>query len=317
VVQLLTIPTVHFDKAFFYVGNKIVQLYVIYKHTSPSGKSYIGQTKHYDKRSMEHRTTKGCRYFAKAIKKYGWNNFTHDILATGLTIKAANHFEQFYIKHFNSLSPNGYNLNTGGKNFVVSEQTRLNMCNAQKGRVITEEMKIRISKTLTGRKIPRDIVEKTAAKLRGRKRTKELVELLKSFHIGKKRSPETCRKISEASKLRDPSTRKKTEEQRLAQSERQKGRKSTEETKQRISENHKGMSGLKHKQETKDKMSHAAKGRKKSEEECKKQSERLKGKPFPLFSKEVFIKRNVKCATTFARKKGVQFSELPEDYFLK
>ena len=24
--------------------------YVIYKHTSPSGKSYIGQTKHYDTR---------------------------------------------------------------------------------------------------------------------------------------------------------------------------------------------------------------------------------------------------------------------------
>lgn len=55
---------------------------VIYMHTSPSGKHYIGQTK--QKINNRFRSDgsgyKQCRVFYNAIKKYGWNNFKHEIL---------------------------------------------------------------------------------------------------------------------------------------------------------------------------------------------------------------------------------------------
>jgi predicted GIY-YIG superfamily endonuclease len=45
--------------------------YLIYKHTSPSSKSYIGQTKQYKRRCYEHQYYNGCIAFKNAIKKYG------------------------------------------------------------------------------------------------------------------------------------------------------------------------------------------------------------------------------------------------------
>ena len=69
--------------------------YTVYKHTSPSGKVYIGITK----RKPEYRWNKGKGYrkdqllFYRAIKKYGWDNFTHEILYTGLSEKDAKNIE--------------------------------------------------------------------------------------------------------------------------------------------------------------------------------------------------------------------------------
>lgn len=55
--------------------------YIVYRHTSPSGKVYIGITS----RQPEQRWLNGNGYkdspkFYNAIKKYGWDNFNHEIL---------------------------------------------------------------------------------------------------------------------------------------------------------------------------------------------------------------------------------------------
>ena len=55
----------------------------IYKHTSPSEKSYIGQTLV----ALKARWDSGHGYssntiFGKAIKKYGWKNFRSEVLHT-------------------------------------------------------------------------------------------------------------------------------------------------------------------------------------------------------------------------------------------
>ena len=61
--------------------------YIVYKHTSPSGKVYIGITG----RTVKERWGKNgngykyCPYFYRAIKKYGWDNIKHEILYEGLT----------------------------------------------------------------------------------------------------------------------------------------------------------------------------------------------------------------------------------------
>jgi hypothetical protein len=98
--------------------------YLVYKHTSPSGKAYIGQTKNYSKRCLQHRQPQSkCLAFAEAIKKYGWDNFHHEILIDGLSLDDANTWEELLIAEHNTISPNGYNLATGGGNSKPSLET--------------------------------------------------------------------------------------------------------------------------------------------------------------------------------------------------
>lgn len=87
----------------------------IYKYTSPSGKSYIGQTIYslYDRAGLNGRCYKNCTVFYAAIQKYGFENFDVEILdqvpKSDLTDK-----ESYYIKKYNTLLPNGYNYHEKG-----------------------------------------------------------------------------------------------------------------------------------------------------------------------------------------------------------
>ena len=54
-------------------------------------------------------------HFWRAIEKYGWDNFKHEILEYDLTIDEANELEQYYISYYNSFNANhGYNKTRGG-----------------------------------------------------------------------------------------------------------------------------------------------------------------------------------------------------------
>ena len=97
--------------------------YLIYKYTSPSGKSYIGQTCDLISRKQQHKKSKYCRAFHNAITKYGFENFIEEILEENLTLEEANIFEELYITEHNTLSPNGYNLQSGGNNKQFSKET--------------------------------------------------------------------------------------------------------------------------------------------------------------------------------------------------
>lgn len=121
--------------------------YCVYKHTNKiNGKIYIGQTK----QNPETRWQSGygyreCSRFYNAIKKYGWENFEHEILKSDLTLEEANYFEKYYIKFYNSLSPNGYNLTEGGENYHVSEESRKKRSSSAKGRKLSEDTKKKLS----------------------------------------------------------------------------------------------------------------------------------------------------------------------------
>ena len=108
-------------------------IYLIYKHTSPSGKSYIGITNNYQRRCNEHKSNKGCCVaFNNAIQKYGWDYFTHEILHEGLTLHEANQMEISLISSHNTLYPNGYNLREGGSLCSFSDETKEKMSNVRK-----------------------------------------------------------------------------------------------------------------------------------------------------------------------------------------
>lgn len=88
----------------------------IYKYTSPSNLSYIGQTitsPHLRaKVSSSGIGYKKCSIFWKAIQKYGWNNFTFEILEE-VKVEKLNEREEFYINKYNTVTPHGYNLTFG------------------------------------------------------------------------------------------------------------------------------------------------------------------------------------------------------------
>lgn len=112
----------------------------IYKITnSLNEKVYVGQTT----TSLKKRFHGHCYDDAKnpinlAIKKYGKDNFKIELLEEVLT-KDLDSKEQFYIKTLNTLSPNGYNLRTGGHT----------------GYKFTDEVKLKISKSKMGKKTKR------------------------------------------------------------------------------------------------------------------------------------------------------------------
>ena len=108
--------------------------HLVYKHTSPSGKCYIGITDNYKRRCKQHQANNNyCRLFALAIKKYGWDNFTHEILEENLTLEEANNKEAEYITKYNSMSPNGYNLKAGGNLNILSEETKKKLRGQHRG----------------------------------------------------------------------------------------------------------------------------------------------------------------------------------------
>lgn len=107
--------------------------YIIYRHKTPNGKVYIGQTK---KAPHDRWKANGLGYtchehgfFWKAIRKYGWENIRHEILAEGLSKEDADRLEKFFIALYQSDQREyGYNATSGGTSgYVYSEQSKRNI----------------------------------------------------------------------------------------------------------------------------------------------------------------------------------------------
>lgn len=89
---------------------------------------------------------KNCVYFYYAIQKYGWDNFEHLILNDNLTQEEAKQLESYYIKLYNTLSPNGYNLTLGGDYpHILAPETKEKMRQSHLGKQCSEQTKINMS----------------------------------------------------------------------------------------------------------------------------------------------------------------------------
>lgn len=92
---------------------------LIYKATV-NRKSYIGKTiNSFNIRLSHHKSCvnkkKSKIYFHCSIRKYGWDKVKWEILEDDITdFEYLKKREQFYIKKYNTLAPNGYNLTIGG-----------------------------------------------------------------------------------------------------------------------------------------------------------------------------------------------------------
>lgn len=87
---------------------------VIYKATNKiNGHSYIGQTTNFQRRKMEHLSCKCASVFAKALKKYGKENFIWEILEE-CNNNELDEREIYWISYYNTYY-NGYNSTQGGQ----------------------------------------------------------------------------------------------------------------------------------------------------------------------------------------------------------
>lgn len=124
---------------------------VVYKHTcNITNQVYIGQTNNITLR-WKPSAYKNSIKFYNAIQKYGWNNFTHEILEDHLTLSEANQKESYYIALYDSVN-NGYNLNYGGDSKLASTETKEKMSKTRKGVPHSYEHRQAISKALQGYK---------------------------------------------------------------------------------------------------------------------------------------------------------------------
>lgn len=157
----------------------------IYKLTAPNGKVYIGQTIDFKRRMSEYRKPSSAKYQGKlknSIKKYGFNNFSVEILFEGYcTIDFLNSLEIYYIKKFDSIEQ-GLNIQYGGINGLHSEETKIKMsisakklCSNKdytlnrnshwKGRKHSKEAKLKMSKSKKGRVMSPEWLKKISISL--------------------------------------------------------------------------------------------------------------------------------------------------------
>ena len=95
-----------------------MKTWTVYKHVSPSGKVYVGISSNIDRRWAAH----GLYYchketiFSKAILKYGWENFEHIVISSGLTKEEACSKEKELIAYYKELGIS-YNITDGGEGY--------------------------------------------------------------------------------------------------------------------------------------------------------------------------------------------------------
>lgn len=158
--------------------------WILYRHTSPSGKVYIGITSQYNVKLRWCRGSsyKGCPYFYNAIIKYGWDNIRHEVLFSDLEECRAKELEIGLIRHYKNLGIS-YNITNGGDGILgvpCSEENKQKMRKARKGIVPWNAINASIKANKGKKRGPRnrDIVEKirTARLSNGKKCTKEMVQ---------------------------------------------------------------------------------------------------------------------------------------------
>lgn len=88
-----------------------------------NNKKYIGRTNNIHRRMIQHKndscnSTCSNKYntpLAQAIRKYGWENFTWEILDQNENADIINQLEIDYIQKYNTYGENGYNASSGGE----------------------------------------------------------------------------------------------------------------------------------------------------------------------------------------------------------
>ena len=135
--------------------------FTVYIHTSPYNKKYVGMTcQSLDARWGKH----GDGYinnqcFWNDIQKYGWDNFQHDIVASGLNYLDACKLEEYFIAYYKSYDINhGYNMTMGGQRNILNDIVRSKLSYIQSHR--PQEFRDKLSQSLMGHAVSDETKQK-------------------------------------------------------------------------------------------------------------------------------------------------------------
>lgn len=188
---------------------KVDRPFIVYCHTNNlNGKKYIGITsQNSNQRFKNGNGYKSNKHFFMSIQKYGWNNFTHEILFKNLSQAEAQEKEIYLISKYNTRnSLYGYNIAPGGEVACGelnpwfgkhhTEDSKKKMSEARKGIPKTEVHKQKISMSNKGKKFSDESRKKMSlnhADVSGKHNP----------NFGKKLSDEHIQKMVEASKSQE------------------------------------------------------------------------------------------------------------------
>jgi group I intron endonuclease len=163
-----------------------------------NGKQYVGQTV-----VIKNKIGHGLA-INNAYKQYGKRNFTYKIIVSNIDDKTTlNYLERFWIKAFNTQTPNGYNIEQGGsghsnhrkglpawnKGLKTPKEVILKLSLAKKGKVsprkgaiLSDETKLKISIAKKGQRLSDEVYKQLGLKRMGTKQT--LIECLHCHKVG-------------------------------------------------------------------------------------------------------------------------------------
>jgi group I intron endonuclease len=173
-------------------------------------KTYIGQTvQDYESRWSDHvKKRSNCRYLKSALKKHGVDNFDFKIVCITFD-SSLDDMEIEYIKQYDCLAPNGYNLRLGGNSGRHHEETKKKISDSLKttyrngttihskhqlGKPHNEITKKKISESLKGyKKSQASIDKKVLTDIM--KRNRKIIQL--DLHGNRLNDFITCKEASE------------------------------------------------------------------------------------------------------------------------
>ena len=221
-----------------------------------NGMKYTGKH-HYNKEGELDPNYHGSGTIISRIYKERPETLKEEYIKTCYSEEEMNNDEKYYIKLYDTLWPNGYNLSKGGDGVIPCEETRRKISEKIKEKFLYDEEYRR--KIIESHK---NISEETRRKM-SESRKKLLFSREKHPMFGKHHSEETKKKLRDINK----------------------GKHLSDQTKQKISESISGEKhhffGKHHTEETKKKISSTKKGKQLSDETRRKMSESRKGKPSP------------------------------------
>lgn len=183
----------------------------IYKITNDiNGKIYIGQSINIEKRIKEHFWKAECQKDVSynsilhlAIRKYGKENFSWEILEE-CSVENIDEKEKYYIKKFNSISPNGYNILEGGQK-IRAIPKKCSRC----GAIVSSSSKGLCSKC--SHYIQRVVERPNREELKILIRTQSFVKIAKQYNVSDKAIVKWCK--NENLPYRKSDIKKYTDEQ--------------------------------------------------------------------------------------------------------
>lgn len=139
-----------------------------------NGKRYVGQTIHtLEERLRGHAWPSTARHtkmpIARAIQKYGIQNFRAEILQECSSQDELDQSELRYALSLKTFVPNGYNLKAGQGRGSVSQVTKDRIGAAHRGKIVSDETRRKLSESHMGHRHSATTIAKMSAYWKGRR----------------------------------------------------------------------------------------------------------------------------------------------------